>query len=475
MSDIEDYDDDYCDDEYNDDDDDDTFFDACCTDKHQPDNITSDIIELESYGIDAKFNVKPDKFTLKIKFNQNIIPNYLASVIQAIPDDYNTGEYIYTLIISIIFPFGYKISNNEIGIEITNFTHIHLQITNMIKNIISEQQYKKYKNNLAYIIYNDVFNFIPNVTQYCIGCSQTFDYQPPIPICCNRDLCLYQMINLGLTDLYNKLLHNPMESDLKISLCYSAIMSQRHEIIFGEIPSEIKSSCSSDQEAYCKIQNLINSIPSISTILQLTSSNTDLKKLLNEIDPHLYYFLTWIILSCQNYIQDATSDILNDLDPLFPKNLLVSSDKSQTQFTSKIKRVFKIISDSPQRATEFHKKELSSDHTIELVYHGTSVENLHNILHNSLEICSGTKKQITGAVHGNGIYLGKDLNTSLSYTRFGSIWDKSQIIENKTVGFCMIIKFAKPTDTSLYKDVGFYVVSKEDLVQISYLMLIGQN
>jgi len=452
--------------------DEDTFYDMCCSTNTQPDNLTNDVFEIQAMGISIKHNIKPDKFVLEIQFNQNIIPNHLASIIQAVPDEYNTNLYIYTLTLSIIFPFGYRISNAEIGIEITNFNRIHPQINNMIKNIISEQQFSKYKKNLIEIIYNGIFNFIPNVTQYCIGCSQIFDYQPTLPICCNRDLCLYQMINLGLTDLYNEILHHPMESDLKISLCYAAINSHRRKIIFGEIPSEIKSTYPSEDESHIRIQELISKIPSISTILQLTNSNTELKKLLNGIDAQLYYLLTWIILSCQNYIKDTTSDILSNQDVSFPKELLTTST-SGTQFINNIKRVFKIVSDTPQREAQFRKKESSSDYNIEMVFHGTSVENLHNILHNSLEICSGTQKQLFGAAHGNGIYLGKILQTSLGYTRWGNSWNNTQITDKKTYGFCMIIKFAKPVNnTNLYKDVGFYVVSDPTLIQNSYLLMI---
>lgn len=37
-------------------------------------------------------------------------------------------------------------------------------------------------------------------------------------------------------------------------------------------------------------------------------------------------------------------------------------------------------------------------------FHGTSLENLHSILHTGLVVLSGTALERTGALHGSGIY-----------------------------------------------------------------------
>lgn len=453
------------------------FYENACSDSYRPDYLTHDVLDMSCYDTIIKHSIKPDKITFTIYFNQGNIPNHLASVIQGVPDAYDSPFYQYTLTVSLLFPYGYRVSNIDLGVEITNFNKIHFQLNDLIRKAISEEQSSKYSKNLIEVIYKKILNFLPNVNQYCISCMNPFEYDPPIPTFCNRHLCLYQMINLGLTDLYNELLHYSIESDLKISLCHSALTSHRRDIIFGEIPVELQEA--NPNIAYDNMLRLLGLLPSVQDMLQLTNSNKELRKLLNDIDDQLYYFLTWIILSCQNYIKDVSSEILNGEDKHFPKDLItekLNTDDNNTthkaSFTNNIKRVFKIISDSPEREIKFQKKELSPDYNLELVYHGTSTENLHNILHNSLENCSGTKKQTCGAAHGSGVYLGKNLQTSLGYTRSGNLWDKSNITTQSIYSCCILVKFAKPNDTSLYKDVGFYVVPDSTLLQNRYLLIM---
>jgi hypothetical protein len=457
-------------------DDEDIFFIQECSGKYHTDYLANDVIDMASYDTFIKYSTKPDKFTINIQFNHIQILNNLATVIQAVPDSFDSPSYQYTLSMTILFPFGYRISNINVGVEFTNFTRIHFQLEQMVRRIISEAQSNKYSKNLIEIIYKNLINFVPNVSLYCIGCAQAFDYEPSIPTFCNRDLCLYQMINVGLTDLYNELLHYSLESDLKISFCYSSLCSQRRNIIFGEIPSELKSSDS--DKAYENMKQLLALLPSVQDMLQMTSSNKELRHLLNSLDRNLYYFLTWIILSCQNYIKDVTSDILNGEDKQFPKELLVNlgegdGDLQYLSFTNNIQKVFKIVSDSPQRENQFQQKEASPDYQVELVYHGTHIENLHNILHTSLENCSGTSKQVNGAAYGEGIYLGKNLHTSLYYSRPGKPWEKTQVIGKQSYSCCIVVKFAKPIeDTLVYKDVGFYVVKDKTLIQTRYLLMM---
>ena len=51
----------------------------------------------------------------------------------------------------------------------------------------------------------------------------------------------------------------------------------------------------------------------------------------------------------------------------------------------------------------------ASEHGTRVVYHGSAVENFHSIINNGLKNYSGTERQTTGAVFGNGIYLSNSL------------------------------------------------------------------
>lgn len=51
-----------------------------------------------------------------------------------------------------------------------------------------------------------------------------------------------------------------------------------------------------------------------------------------------------------------------------------------------------------------------------LAFHGSSLENLHSILHNGLLNLSGTRLERTGAAFGQGIYLSTELSVAFAFS-----------------------------------------------------------
>ena len=78
----------------------------------------------------------------------------------------------------------------------------------------------------------------------------------------------------------------------------------------------------------------------------------------------------------------------------------------------------KLVSFTPShilKVVSYNKAEWSPDEAV-YAFHGTSMENLHSILHNGLLNLSGTALERTGAIFGDGIYCTTVSLTPPSYT-----------------------------------------------------------
>ena len=71
----------------------------------------------------------------------------------------------------------------------------------------------------------------------------------------------------------------------------------------------------------------------------------------------------------------------------------------------------------PERQARFDA--LAREHGSKFVWHGSRKENWHAILRNGLRNASGTKLQLNGAAHGQGIYLSSSAQMSAGYSQMG--------------------------------------------------------
>merc|ERR1712216_126818 len=74
-----------------------------------------------------------------------------------------------------------------------------------------------------------------------------------------------------------------------------------------------------------------------------------------------------------------------------------------------------LISGAPEREDRF--QELKKKYGSMFAYHGSAAENWHSILRNGLKNASNTNLMSAGAVHGAGIYMAKNMSTSIGYAR----------------------------------------------------------
>ena len=55
------------------------------------------------------------------------------------------------------------------------------------------------------------------------------------------------------------------------------------------------------------------------------------------------------------------------------------------------------------------------------LFHGSRIENWYSMIKNGIKICSGTKLQLNGAVHGVGIYLSNSVQFAMGYSDSGIV------------------------------------------------------
>ena len=57
---------------------------------------------------------------------------------------------------------------------------------------------------------------------------------------------------------------------------------------------------------------------------------------------------------------------------------------------------------------------------VTVAFHGSCSDNLHSILHNGLQNLSGTRRERSGAIFGDGVYLADNLTVALSFAQ--GVW-----------------------------------------------------
>jgi len=96
----------------------------------------------------------------------------------------------------------------------------------------------------------------------------------------------------------------------------------------------------------------------------------------------------------------------------------------------------------PDTAAAQEFEALRRDHGSLVAFHGSPVENWHCIANTGLRNFSGTTRQQTGALFGEGIYLSTSLALGMDFSRTGDGWVNSTILGRRLriIGLCEVIK-----------------------------------
>eukprot|EP00667_Euglena_gracilis_P021850 EG_transcript_24094 len=88
--------------------------------------------------------------------------------------------------------------------------------------------------------------------------------------------------------------------------------------------------------------------------------------------------------------------------------------------------VFQVIHNAASSSVQ-EFASLKQEYGTMIAFHGSSLENWHCIVNTGLRNFSGTSKQQTGALFGEGIYLSTLLSVAADFSRSGEGWSKSAV------------------------------------------------
>jgi hypothetical protein len=174
------------------------------------------------------------------------------------------------------------------------------------------------------------------------------------------------------------------------------------------------------------------------------SSNDNI--LFSRIKETEYMLLKHIILSNNtrlNYFDNSSQGFIDKTNDLWTD----SSNKSNIIFTV----------DHPL------EKQLKFDSSVDVVhaFHGSNIFNWYSIMRNGLKNYSGTALMSAGQAYGPGIYLAKDMNTSLGYCR----------VDRSSDFFVMGCVQVLNSDKYVKHNGSFLVVPDESDVLLKYLIV----
>ena len=119
-------------------------------------------------------------------------------------------------------------------------------------------------------------------------------------------------------------------------------------------------------------------------------------------------------------------------------------------------------------AEEYRKAQSKST----VLFHGTSLDRLYPILSEGLRICSGTSLQRHGALHGDGIYMAEEPETSWGYSRDAPSISGLKWTNLKAMRVLLGCEYAG-VSTARYQ--GIHVVSDPKKLIVRYIFLMPPN
>ena len=119
-------------------------------------------------------------------------------------------------------------------------------------------------------------------------------------------------------------------------------------------------------------------------------------------------------------------------------------------------------------ADEYRKAQSKST----VLFHGTSLDRLYPILSEGLRICSGTSLQRHGALHGDGIYMAEEPETSWGYSRDAPSISGLKWTNLKEMNVLLGCEYAG-VSTAKYQRI--HVVSDPKKLIVRYIFLMPPN
>ncbi|KDQ20058.1 hypothetical protein BOTBODRAFT_184055 [Botryobasidium botryosum FD-172 SS1] len=351
-------------------------------------------------------------------------------------------------------------------------------------------------------------------TRYCTVCHNPIDLQYEVlrPYVCSSKLCSYQYYVMGWgPSLEYEIIHNTVVVDLLLSLTYTAAcenqLSDPLPIDLGlrvpppdlakvaqirnlqaaapylaffpgyappPAPPVNNNAVIVDEEGLCEfdeldvwqmrvvIADLISLLPSINDMKRHITKKTrsgKVKPTLYSIDPTIpkaaWLLLRWCVASCTADLEELVQeeDLVQNVDPEFRQfRFSVGAPDAEAKF---------------KLAIEEGKKADANCNRYPILYafHGSALKNWHSIIRHGLWY----KEVVHGRSHGNGVYLAKDGNISMSgYAQASSqTWKSSNLRPTSCTALTEIVNLP---NKFVSRD-PYYVVQHTEWLLCRYLIV----
>ena len=157
--------------------------------------------------------------------------------------------------------------------------------------------------------------------------------------------------------------------------------------------------------------------------------------------------LLWVCLSYRGFLVSATDRLRI---PSFGSNQ------------------FLLANAAPELEIAFSRHVPLPQSESQILFHGTSLDRLHAILCQGLQVQSGTHLQRHGAVHGAGIYMADEPSVAWGYaTAFTGGWKSSKLKNMKLLLGC---ELAGPKPEAAF--TGVYVITDATRLAVRYIFLL---
>ncbi|KAK7457902.1 hypothetical protein VKT23_010249 [Stygiomarasmius scandens] len=374
-------------------------------------------------------------------------------------------------------------------------------------------------------------------TRFCIVCHSRLSTNHPEalkPYVCESKLCSYQYFCLGMGPrLEYEITHNPATVDLLTSLAYSAaaegvledplpigmglrvqsvdpgrvVKPPTRSHVYGIMagvpgiatsaatPSTGTGNGNPDEnvanqlekdsdglvdfdelsvgEMRVAIVTLIDSLPAIEEIkkhLERKVKPGKSKPKLKEMDPNIlpaaWLVLRWIVGSCTADLEEITSgeEHIKNTDASWRQfRFTVGAPDAEAKFKAAVQEAQTKSTNAQTFPSLF-------------AWHGSPLRNWHSIIRHGLWF----KEVAHGRAYGNGVYLAKEAQTSMSgYAQAGrSVWRKSRCVPNSCVALAEIVnlpqEFVSSNPHFVIKDTH-WIVCRYLLVKGSVVTDDGRN
>lgn len=316
-----------------------------------------------------------------------------------------------------------------------------------------------------------------NSTNRCFLCGTPLEVESMRMTQCTSELCTFTIEKLGLgVDVLAEATRNPEVFELLMLLAYASIANGEKRDVFVPMcnvdvehlrgalhfrgPSNFYQ-IGSDKKLknYRLLLETIQQVPPISKLVDLAeNSNATLKRKLDAVNPLMYPFIQWVFSSNRSLLQP--------IPPLYQVAALGAH-----QF---------LLAHHPEKEKVFRKRRAD----IEAIrgdkngsfycWHGSGTYNWHSILREGLRVLSGTKFMSSGQVYGAGIYLARNITTSLPYSSVSKgSWQGSEAYRHPQ-GYTVLALCEVVNDPAVYKDHNgdILTVMDEDVITTRFLFIL---